>query len=124
MRTRMMGTRARVRPHEGKEDEDEGNEDEGEGNEDADEGNKDEDEGMRTRVRGMRTKRRGKRRLLAKEIRKRRKAREKETLLHYIGCDAAISGYQIFVQRNPTIAPFKGPVDFMLYCKRCFIVNA
>ena len=27
------------------------------------------------------------------------------------------------LQRNPAIAHFKGPVDFMPYCKRCLIAN-
>ena len=27
------------------------------------------------------------------------------------------------LQRNPAIAHFKGPVDFMPYCERCLIAN-
>ena len=28
------------------------------------------------------------------------------------------------IQRNSAIAHFKGPVDFMPYCERCFIANS
>ena len=29
----------------------------------------------------------------------------------------------LLLQRNPAIAHFKGPVDFMPYCERCLIAN-